>query len=63
MFIILFFNKGETVMKKTYEKPEAEEMLVLSEGIMAGSGEEDLPQMLDNEQNDNNTFVYRFFGS
>ena len=50
-------------MKKTYEKPEAEEMLVLSEGIMAGSGEEDLPQMLDNEQNDNNTFVYRFFGS
>ncbi len=40
------------VMKKVYEKPAAEEMLVLSENVMTASGEE-----VDEETNDNERLV------
>ena len=36
-------------MKKQYESPEAEELLVVSESVMAASGEEEYE---DNEAND-----------
>ena len=39
----------DCVMKKQYESPEAEELLVVSESVMAASGEEEYE---DNEAND-----------
>ena len=37
-------------MKKVYEKPDAEEMLILSENVMTASGEEVDDQTNDNER-------------
>lgn len=45
-------HRKETVMKKVYEKPAAEEMLVLSENVMTASGEE-----VDEETNDNERLI------
>ena len=41
-------------MKKCYESPEAEELLVVSESVMQDSGEE----IVDNEENDNTVTIY-----
>ena len=46
-------------MKKVYEKPDAEEMLVLSENVMTASGEEDTEEeIVDNELRDNEVQVF-----
>lgn len=46
-------------MKKVYEKPNAEEMLILSESVMTASGEEDTEEeIVDNELRDNEVQVF-----
>lgn len=52
-------HRKETVMKKVYEKPNAEEMLILSESVMTASGEEDTEEeIVDNELNDNTVSIF-----
>ena len=50
-------------MRNAYEEPRLDEMLVLSESIMTGSAEEEPEVPFDNEQNDNETFIDKFFGN
>ena len=41
-------------MKKCYESPEAEELMIVSESVMQDSGEE----IVDSEENDNTEAIY-----
>ena len=50
--------RKETVMKKVYEQPLCEEMLILSEAVMTDSGEEPEEEIVDNEQNDNTVSIF-----
>ena len=45
-------------MKKIYEAPLCEEMLILSEAVMTDSGEEPEEEIVDNEQNDNTVSIF-----
>ena len=44
-------------MKRAYEQPLCEEMLILSEAVMTDSGEEP-EEIVDNEQNDNTVSIF-----
>ena len=64
LYLIIKENlRKETVMRNAYEEPRLDEMLVLSESIMTGSAEEEPEVPFDNEQNDNETFIDKFFGN
>lgn len=46
-------------MKRAYEETLCEEMFILSEDVMTGSGEEESEEeFVDNEQNDNTVFIF-----
>ena len=51
------YRKG-TDMKRVYEAPFCEEMLILTESVMTDSGEEPEEEIVDNEQNDNTVSIF-----
>ena len=50
-------------MKKVYEEPLCEDVLLLSESVMLDSGEEESEEeLVDNEQRDNEVNIFTLLG-